>query len=283
MKSWRYLKAAILHRWRLPVLGAVPVNLTALGIFSVMGFDQPVFWAVGGGLEALWLMHTAGRPAYRRKVDAADRREAWRKVEEGRLALVARLSPDARHRHHPLRVACRELSAGSSHGPGDEHPEAAAELYTWLHLKLLLARDLLAAGVFTSPVSGGAGRLTGEPDSADLLARALLDVADPAARSAAEQAVSLLESHVHLARETGERLARIDTQIILIETEIAMAVGRHRRDRAPHDFRHSLSLAGDRLREQSAEVSNGAAESLRGGSVEAEGRGAGLSRRAEMS
>lgn len=257
MKAWRYLKAAVLQRWRLPMLGEVPVNLAAVGVFGVMGLDQPVFWAVGGGFEAVWLTLTAGRAAYRRKVDAADRREAWRKVEEGRLTLVGRLSPDAKHRHHLLRVMCQELSGRG--GPGDSGPEAAVELYTWLHLKLLLARETLAvrSGPFTTgapPASIRTGRQPDDPGLglADLLARTLLDVADPAARSAAGHALSLLASHLHHGQETGERLTRIDAQIVLIETEIAVALGKHRRDHTPHDFRHSLSLAGDRLRETSA-------------------------------
>lgn len=265
MKAWRYLKAAVLHRWRLPVLGEVPVNLAALGIFGVMGLDQPVFWAVGGGFQALWLTLTAGRTAYRRKVDEADRREIWRRVEEGRLALVGRLSPDARHRHHLLRATCQELSDS---GRRDNRPEAAVELYTWLHLKLLLARETLSdssvpPGASGTPVSGRAGRLPDDPALAGLMARALLDVADPAARSAAEHAVSLLESRRHQGRETGEWLTRIDAQIVLIETEIAVALGKHRLDHTPHDFHHSLSLAGDRLRDASP-FSSGALGASRG-------------------
>ncbi|MES2706419.1 MAG: hypothetical protein V4726_07430 [Verrucomicrobiota bacterium] len=232
--AWPYLRAAVFHRWRFPVLGEVPVNLAALGLFGVLGLDNPVFWAVGGGFEAVWLALTAGRTGYRRKVDAVHRRQAWKRVEERRLALYNQLPPGPRHRHHVLRAACQELTRVS---PGSD-PEATAEVFTWLHLKLLLARETLAAGRETAP----------DDDLHGLHARAVLDLSDPAAARLAEQAVSLLESRRHHAEESARRLAHVDEQILRIEAEIASARQRHPRDHTPHDFRHSLSLAGGRLR-----------------------------------
>ncbi|MDB6131946.1 MAG: uncharacterized protein JWM59_189 [Verrucomicrobiales bacterium] len=236
--AWHYLRAAVFQRWRLPVVGDVPVNLGMLGLFAVLGLDNPAFWAVGGGVEAMWLVLTAGRTGYRRQVDAHHRRLAWKKVEERRLALFSRLPPEAAQRHQRLRAACQELTGAAAGGD----PESVAEVFTWLHLKLLLAREALAAG------------RPGEPDHADedlhrLQARAALDVADPTAARTAQQALSLLESRHRHAGETRERLAHIDAQLEAIEAEITAARQRHLRDRTPFDFRHTLSLARDRLHE----------------------------------
>lgn len=236
--AWQYLRAAVLQRWRLPILGEVPVNLAALGLFGVMGLDNPLFWAVGGGFETLWLVLTAGRTGYRRKVDEERRRLLWKAVEERRLALYNRLPAEAKHRHHALRAACQELTRT----PQGSDPEATVEVFTWLHLKLLLARDALAAGRETAP----------DADLHRLQAQAMLDLSDPAAARVAEHSISLLESHRRHEEESARRLADIDRHLLQIEAEITVARQRNLRERIPCDFRHSLSLARDRLREDLA-------------------------------
>lgn len=213
----------------------MPVNLAALGAFGVMGLDNPVFWVAGGGFEALWLALTAGRAGYRQKVDVTRRREAWKRVEERRLALYNQLPAADRARHLRLREACRKLSPTLR----DSDPEATAELYTWLHLKLLLARGALAAG--RAPVA--------DDDLHRLRALAAMDVSDPAAARLAEHAVSLLENRERQAADGAERLAHITAHLAAIELEIATARQRQIHDRTPFDFRHSLALASDRLEE----------------------------------
>lgn len=233
--AWHYLRAAVFQRWRFPVFGELPVNLAALAAFGVMGMDNPVFWVAGGGFEAVWLALTAGRAGYRRKVDAERRREAWKRVEERRLALYYQLPATDKARHLTLRAACRELSRT----PPDSDPEATAELYTWLHLKLLLARATLAAG----------RALTADDDLYRLRAQAAIDISDPAAARLADHAVSLLESRERQAADSAARLAHIDAHLAGIESEIAIARQRQILDRTPFDFRYSLSLARDRMAE----------------------------------
>jgi len=212
MSAWNYLKAAFFQRVPLPLLGQVRLNVAALAGFGVAGFDQPVFWAVGAGWEALWLTATAGRVSYRQRIDAAHRQVAWRTLEERRLQLYNQLQPAEQQRHHNLRTACQPLI---TQRPAGQEPEPAAELFTWLHLKLLLARHRAAAGLPTGP----------DPDVPRLHAGAAVDITDPASSRLAGEAVSLLDSRIGLREPGAPLLPRIDAALLRIENALSQLSG----------------------------------------------------------
>ena len=208
MSVWNYLKAGFWQRVPLPLLGRVPLNAAALAGFSVAGFDNPLLWAAGAGWQVLWLTGTAGRVGYRRKVDAAARREKWRRVEERRLQLYNQLPDTDRLRHHTLRQTCQALLAPSC----GQEPDAAAEVFTWLHLKLLLARHHAAGG----RVPGAA-----DPDLPRLHAGAAIDLTDPARSRLADEAVALLDPRHVLADAGPPVLPALDAALQRIESALA--------------------------------------------------------------
>lgn len=221
MSAWNYLKAGFWQRAPLPLLGPVPLNAIALAGFGVAGFDHPVMWAAGAGWQVLWLAGTAGRVKYRRKVDAAARREKWKRVEERRLQIYNQLSEPERLRHHTLRQTCQELLAPSRR----QEPDAAAELFTWLHLKLLKARQEAAV----EPLPGAA-----DPDLPRLHAGAAIDLTDPVRSRLADEAVAFLDPR-HALAEGGQRsLAALEAALQRIESELAaMLEGKGPVDFAP--------------------------------------------------
>ena len=207
MSAWSYLKAAFWQRVPLPLLRRIPLNPVAVVGFGVAGLDHPGFWVAGAAWEAIWLTATAGRVRYRRGVDAAARRVAWRTVEERRLQLYSQLPPAGQQRHHTLRMTCQGLSTPTPAG----EPAAAVELFTWLHLKLLLARHTAAAG----------GRSVLDPDVPGLQAGAAVMLSDPAWARLAGDAVALLDPREGIQDHTLPVLVRIDEALQRIESELA--------------------------------------------------------------
>lgn len=233
----KYLIPALLTGLRVPLLGHVPVNLAAMGAFAALGFSDPVFWVAGGTWQTVWLAFTAGRPGYRRGIDAKARLQAWREIEAKRLTLYNALPSAPRGRHHRLRERCRPLLSPAS----GSTPDAGAELFLWLHLKLLLARESVHSAAGAPPADGD--------HLHRLSASASVDLTDPAAAALASHAVSLLGSRASLQEDAARRLEQIDSQLARIEGELESAVTRHGLRDAPHDFQHSASLAADLLRD----------------------------------
>jgi len=207
MSAWSYLKAGFWQRVPLPLLRRIPLNPMAVVGFGVAGLDHPGFWAAGAAWEVIWLTATAGRVSYRRGVDAATRRAAWRTLEERRLQLYHQLSPAAQQRHHALRMTCQGLASS----PRSGEPAAAVELFTWLHLKLLLARQTSAAG----------GRSQLDPDVPGLQAGAAVLLSDPARARLAGDAVALLDPREGIQDHTLPVLTRIDEALLRIESELS--------------------------------------------------------------
>lgn len=219
MSAWNYLKAGFWQRVPLPMLGGVPLNAVALAGFGVAGFDHPALWVAGAGWQVLWLAGTAGRTAFRAKVDAAARLEKWRQVEERRLQLYNQLPEASRLRHHTLRQTCQAMLAPAQ----EKEPDPAAELFTWLHLKLLLARHHAAAGRLPQ---------SADPDLPRLQAGAAIDLTDPARSRLADEAVALLDPRHPLADRSQPVLPALEAALERIESELAAM----REGKVPADF-----------------------------------------------
>ncbi len=173
MSAWHYLKAGFWQRVPLPLVGRVPLNAAALAGFAIAGLDNPVLWVAGAGWQTLWLAATAGRAGYRQNVREARRRELWRPVEERRLQLYNQLPPSCQALHHQVLTASRHAAV----------PAAVKDLFAWLHLKLLLAREALAAGT-PRPA---------DPDLPRLHAIAAVELTDPVTIRLADEIIALLD------------------------------------------------------------------------------------------
>ena len=179
MPWWTYLKAGFWQRVSLPLVGPVPLNAAAALGFALAGCDEPIFWAAGATWQVAWLGGTAGRTAYRRRLAEAGQRGAWRGLEERRLQLYQQLPAPQRQRHLALRAHAKL---------GETPGEPGAELFAWLHLKLLLAQ--------IGP------RPAADPDLPRLHAAAAVELTDPARARLADEAVALLDPRQGLADAT---------------------------------------------------------------------------------
>lgn len=207
MPAWKYVKAGFWQRVSLPVFGRVPLNVAALAGFAVAGMDNPALWFAGAIWQTAWLSLTAGRHHFRRKIDAQERREAWRVIEERRLQLYNQLPRACRLRHHQLREACRQLILPHC-GSG---PLPAAELLTWLHLKLLLARHQALSG---------APRVA-DPDAPRLHAGLAVEITDPVQARLADETIGLLDPRLGPHDPAQPLIPAIDTILQRLESELA--------------------------------------------------------------
>ena len=129
----QYLKAAFLVRERLPLLGAVPVNLLATTGFVALGFGHPAFWLLGvlGETAYLWAMTSSAR--FRNVVDALEC-QAHAAVSEQQLVTIAgRLDSENLARHEALRHQLAEVE----HAYGEFAPNDPTARTNLDHLRQL--------------------------------------------------------------------------------------------------------------------------------------------------
>lgn len=211
MSPWHYLKEGFWHRISLPLVGSIPVNAAALVGFAVAGLDNPAFWWAGAAWQTSWLSLTAGRSAWRRRMDARHRQAAWRQIEERRLQLYNQLPPPSRHRHHQLRARFPTLLQP----PAGSEPNASAELLAWLHLKLLHAAHQVARG----------HRPSADPDAPRLHAGAAVEITDPMQARLAEESIALLDPRLGFVDPLEPLLPALEMRLAAITRELAVLAG----------------------------------------------------------
>lgn len=215
-----YLKAAFNAR---PMGMFVPPNWIGLGIFGLLGLQDPGFWVLGTGLELAYLSVLATNARFQRFVQgrsATTTRQAW----EARLEqLLARLGSNERARYAALAGRCRSILELQHHtqaapdDPGlDAHSEGLGRL-TWMYLRLLLMRQAIGRVLRETDAGERGERLDLEEQIRSLRAR--LDagtVTDELRRSLSGQ-VEILEQRLARRAEARDKLAYIDAELTRIE------------------------------------------------------------------
>lgn len=215
-----YLKAAFNAR---PMGMFVPPNWIGLGIFGLLGLQDPGFWVLGTGLELAYLSVLATNARFQRFVQgrsATTTRQAW----EARLGqLLARLGSHERARYAALAGRCRSIlelqhhTQAASDDPGlDAHSEGLGRL-TWMYLRLLLMRQAIGRVLRETDAGERGERLDLEEQIRSLRAR--LDagtVTDELRRSLSGQ-VEILEQRLARRAEARDKLAYIDAELTRIE------------------------------------------------------------------
>jgi hypothetical protein len=148
-----YLKAAFHRRVDVPMLGHIPLNKMALGVFAVLGIANPGFWLLGLAVEATYLVGIGGNPRFQ-KVIEGERLLAAQEGWEGKVqSAVERLSPPGRARYRELLGKCRlilgigESLGGDSLGNVRDLRAQNLNQLLWIFLRLLGSRELIADNV----------------------------------------------------------------------------------------------------------------------------------------
>lgn len=214
---WSVLKAAFLHRERVPALGSVPVNALAVLTFAALGFGHPLFWWLGGGLEAAWLFLCVTSPRYRRVATLSEKRAEEESAAEKLEAVFQRLNAEHRRRHETLRERGRRLTALWENDGGDASGTGVDQL-EWLHLKFLLAKQHLEAAEAEAPGASISARL------ADLRAKLEAPGMAPAARSAHEATLRIVEERLATSQERVRRIEEMEASLHRIEQQLDLTL-----------------------------------------------------------
>jgi hypothetical protein len=101
-----YLKEAFGWRWRVPLLGRMPINAIGIGAFAVAGIANPGFWLLGVALEVAYVIGLASSDRFQ-KVVQANRQYAQKETFEQKMEKAFnRLSPPSKGRYQRLYEAC---------------------------------------------------------------------------------------------------------------------------------------------------------------------------------
>lgn len=145
-----YLTAAFRHRYRVPLLGRMPLNPMALAALGVLGIANPGFWFLGAALEIGYLGALSSSARFQKLVQG-ERLLARQEGFEGKVqATLAALAPDARARYGRLLNECGKIlgiaPAGGREGLGtlDDMRAGGLNQLLWLFLRLIASREIIS-------------------------------------------------------------------------------------------------------------------------------------------
>jgi len=226
-----YVKAAFFRPMKVPLLGAMPANLMALGALGLLGLAiSPGFWLLGAALETTYLFALAGSARFQRLVqgEQALQTQAEWSLRIGRA--VDRLSGEGRERYRALVAQCRKvlgvsetLDVDSLVGVRDLRGQGLNQLLS-IFLRLLTSKDIITQNVrnldgtrLRKEIEALEKRLAGaDPESA--LHRSLKGTADIQRRR-----LENLDKAAESLQVIEAELDRIEQQVELIREESAVS------------------------------------------------------------
>lgn len=219
-----YTWAAFVAR---PLGMPIPPNLMALAAFALLGaFVSSGFWVLGAGLELAYLLTLSGNPRFRRAVDAQTSASEASPSDRRYHAMLTQLHATQRERHTHIESRAREIFTTLGDSPLLTTHSASLEQLVWLNLRLLLARQAIAAVV----MGAHAERDRLDQQEAQIVQRLSDQTITPELRRSLEQQHAVIDqrqaAHADALRRqehVDAELGRIDQQIALIREQALLA------------------------------------------------------------
>lgn len=101
-----YMKEAFGWRWRVPLLGRMPLNAIAIATFAVAGIANPGFWLLGIALEVAYVMGLASSERFQKLVQGQRLLAQKETYEEKMARSFSRLSAQSKARYQRLYESC---------------------------------------------------------------------------------------------------------------------------------------------------------------------------------
>jgi hypothetical protein len=136
---WHYVKSAFKWKYRLPLLGHMPLNVYSVIAFSVLGMYHPGFWLIGAALEMAYLLFVPGDKRFQAIVDGQallKQQDDWNIKKKN---LMRNLDQQAYNRYLNLSDATAFLKNNSNDTTGQLHGWGVNQLL-WTFLQLLNSR-----------------------------------------------------------------------------------------------------------------------------------------------
>lgn len=212
---WDYVKAAFKRRFRVPLLGAMPANQMALGVFAVLGIANPGFWLLGAAGEVGYLAFLASNERFQKVIDGERLLKVQRGWEDRVHSAVARLEPPSQERYRRLLAQCRavlgisEALDDDSLGNSRDMRSRSLNQMLWIFLRLLASREMIEEN--SARVDLGA--LDWEIEGLESRIRELDPERDPTL-------IRSLEGTLDIQRKRRENRGQADNNLAVVDAEL---------------------------------------------------------------
>lgn len=242
-RIFKYLKAAFFVREKIPLLGAVPVNLLAVFFFIALGFGHPAFWLLGliGETVFLWMM--AGSRRFRHLVDAIELQEGSERAKATKAELTGKLLLDNSMRYQKL-VQKLEFVKSSYQQFGQDEFMAGENLANLRTLESVFLRLLIAKQHLTSPDT--------EADEARVRQR-IAELQEEISAGSSEhsesaiesrrQTLELLEKRLQVFDKRSQAIDEIESDLEQIEAQFQLAADGATISAKPSEAQLDMDLA----------------------------------------
>lgn len=109
-----YIKAAFFWKTKIPLLGALPLNLFMLIGFGILGFGNPAFWLIGLASETAYLLWLSGNERFQNVVDGLYALKANKPWIERQQALYSSLDRGSQIRFQKLQQLANVIEKSTS-------------------------------------------------------------------------------------------------------------------------------------------------------------------------
>lgn len=195
----------------------VPPNWVGIGAFALLGFVNPGFWLVGGGLELAYLHLLASNPRFRRWVDARLSGNAQRDRDTRVSERVKQLSAADAQKFHALEERCQAVLAHQQTTGALPDLQLQAEglgRLLWIYLGLLQARQTLRG------IMEGAGESTTE--KLRRLEAQLRTEKDENVRKSLSGQLDILQQRTATQKEGRAKIDFLEAELDRIEQQVEL-------------------------------------------------------------
>lgn len=220
LSYWDYVKAAFHRHIPVPLLGGMPVNKMALGVFAVLGIANPGFWFLGAAAEVAYLGILSSSARFQRLVQGEHLLERAQSHDAHVKRAFQRLGQSSQMRYRTLVDECRQIlglaeSQSSSEVMQGLRTGNLNELL-WLFMRLLTSRELIQS------TRARVNRDQLQEDIASLRERArAAEPGSPLARSL-EATLGIQEKRLENLDNAGHNLAVVDAELERIEQQVRL-------------------------------------------------------------
>ena len=217
---WDYVKAAFHRHIKVPLLGGMPVNKMALGVFAVLGIANPGFWFLGAAVEVAYLGVLSSSSRFQRLVQGERLLEQAQSHDAHVERAFQRLGHSAQMRYRTLVDKCRQILGLAEPQGGSEVLQGLRtgnlnELL-WLFMRLLTSRELIQS------TRARANRDQLQEDIASLRERTkAAEAGSPLVRSL-QATLAIQEKRLENLDSAGLNLAVVDAELERIEQQVRL-------------------------------------------------------------
>lgn len=215
-----YLKAAFRHRYRVPLLGKMPLNPMALAALAVLGIANPGFWFLGAALEIGYLGVLSSSTGFQKLVQGERLLSRQHGFEGTVQAALAALSPVSRVRYGRLLGECGRIlgiaTAGGQEGTISDMRAGGLNQLLWLFLRLLGSREMIGGNI------GQVDRAEVEEELAQVRERLGKAEKDSALGRSLQATLEIQQKRLENLDKARSSLEVIDAELDRIEQQVSL-------------------------------------------------------------